>query len=175
MSPLPEEERNVVTCTLCTTIVNDIGALLENGTVTDEQIIDYIINTCVTLNIFANPDQVCGGMAAIALVYAINPHIFYLHFIANSRITVNSRLSNTSSVLELSIRVTFVACFCKDNFVNYPTLIPWSGRFNRALYLSPPSINQLCHRYFSFIHLSQWNKFKHFIVLSFDGKVLQIT
>ena len=63
-----DEEKNVVTCTLCTTVVNDVVQMLENGTYTDQQIVDYIINVCVNLNIFANPDQVCGGMAAIALV-----------------------------------------------------------------------------------------------------------
>lgn len=62
------DDRNVLTCGLCNTIVEDVVILLENGTTSDQQIIDYIIDTCVRLNIFANPDQVCGGMAAIALV-----------------------------------------------------------------------------------------------------------
>ena len=63
-----EDGKNVVTCNLCATIVEDVVIMLENGTVTDDQIINYIINTCARLNIFSNPDQVCGGMAAIALV-----------------------------------------------------------------------------------------------------------
>jgi hypothetical protein len=65
---ITEDGKNVVTCTLCATIVEDVVIMLENGTVTDDQIINYIIDTCARLNIFSNPDQVCGGMAAIALV-----------------------------------------------------------------------------------------------------------
>ncbi|XP_046645796.1 sphingomyelin phosphodiesterase-like [Daphnia pulicaria] len=64
---ITEDGKNVVTCTLCATIVEDVVIMLENGTVTDDQIINYIIDTCARLNIFSNPDQVCGGMAAIAL------------------------------------------------------------------------------------------------------------
>ncbi|KAI9559024.1 hypothetical protein GHT06_015813 [Daphnia sinensis] len=62
-----EEGKNVVTCALCATVVEDVMILLQNGTVTDQQIIDYIINTCITLNIFSNPDLVCGGVASTAL------------------------------------------------------------------------------------------------------------
>lgn len=63
-----EDGKNVVTCTLCATVVEDVIILLENGTVTDEQIVNYIINTCAALNIFTNPDLVCGGVASTALV-----------------------------------------------------------------------------------------------------------
>ncbi|KAK4010699.1 sphingomyelin phosphodiesterase [Daphnia magna] len=62
-----EDGKNVVTCALCATVVEDVMILLQNGTVTDQQIIDYIIDTCAKLNVFTNPDQVCGGLTAIAL------------------------------------------------------------------------------------------------------------
>ncbi len=69
LSPSAEDEdKNVFTCNLCENFVNDIYELLRNGTVTDEQIVDYIVGICTRLDIFANPDQVCGGMARIALV-----------------------------------------------------------------------------------------------------------
>ncbi len=42
--------------------------LVENGTVTDEQLIDYATNVCATLNVFNNPDVVCGGIAELILV-----------------------------------------------------------------------------------------------------------
>ncbi|XP_046446656.1 sphingomyelin phosphodiesterase-like [Daphnia pulex] len=68
LSPSTEDEdKNIFTCNLCEDFVNDIYELLRNGTVTDEQIVDYIVGICIRLDIFANPDQVCGGMARIAL------------------------------------------------------------------------------------------------------------
>lgn len=63
-----EDEKGVVTCAFCTQIVNELVQLVENGTVTDEQLIDYAINVCASLNIFSNPDVVCGGIAEIILV-----------------------------------------------------------------------------------------------------------
>lgn len=65
-----DEDKNIFTCNLCEDFVNDIYELLRNGTVTDEQIVDYIVGICIRLDIFANPDQVCGGMARIALVWS---------------------------------------------------------------------------------------------------------
>jgi hypothetical protein len=71
LSPSTEDEdKNIFTCNLCEDFVNDIYELLRNGTVTDEQIVDYIVGICIRLDIFANPDQVCGGMARIALVWS---------------------------------------------------------------------------------------------------------
>ena len=67
-SSIENEDKNIFTCNLCESFVNDIYDLLRNGTVTDEQIVDYIVNICIRLDIFANPDQVCVGMARIALV-----------------------------------------------------------------------------------------------------------
>lgn len=67
-TPSDEENKNVLTCSLCENFVNDIYELLRNETITDEQIIQYVVDVCVTLDIFANPEQVCGGTALILLV-----------------------------------------------------------------------------------------------------------
>ncbi|KZS08591.1 Acid sphingomyelinase phosphodiesterase 3a-like protein [Daphnia magna] len=66
-TPPDDTERNVLTCSLCEEFVTDIYQLLRNESVTDEQIIDYVVNLCIRLDIFANPDQVCGGTALILL------------------------------------------------------------------------------------------------------------
>lgn len=64
--------------------------MLENGTVTDDQIINYIINTCARLNIFTNPDQVCGGIATIALVRIIQNQFTAVAVLVNCKLSLNS-------------------------------------------------------------------------------------
>ena len=68
LSSLDKGSKNVITCSLCSTLVSEIYEYLENNTVTDEQIVDYVVNICTKLNVYSNPDQVCGGMTSIALV-----------------------------------------------------------------------------------------------------------
>lgn len=110
--------------------MTDIYQLLRNESVTDEQIIDYVVNLCIRLDIFANPDQVCGGTALILLVinsFDVPQQIDQSCECYDNLSVKNSQLSNTLTVAMRSLWETFAECLSKTRIVDCLIQNSWNG------------------------------------------------
>lgn len=140
-------DKNVVTCSLCRTVVNDVVQLLQNNNATDDDIVNYIINTCARLNVFSHPDEVCGGMARIALVlHLIQICTRWIFILSNYSWHTHSQPSSISTVRAELFRVMSAACLYKDKIVPYPIRTYLNGTSSPVQYQNRTPTKPIHHR-----------------------------
>lgn len=73
LATVDNTERNPITCSLCNSIIRQVFGAIADGA-TNEDVIALVISVCESLNLYNA--EVCGGTAALAMVFDYSTFLF---------------------------------------------------------------------------------------------------